>query len=69
MIRIPLATYYSHRTGIQVDLDDEQRLVNMTMESEREDSELGIDRYLSPREARDLAAMLVHYANEAEQPR
>jgi hypothetical protein len=67
-IRIPLSSYYSNRTGITVELDDEQRLVEMGIESET-DTEPPLDRYLSPAEARALAAMLVHYAENAERPR
>jgi hypothetical protein len=68
MIRVPLATYYSYRCGITVELDDESRYVSMRIEGEG-DTEQPIDRYMTPVEARELAAMLRHYANEAERPR
>lgn len=64
-IRIPLQTYYSHRCGIVVELDDESRYVFVRIEGEV-DTEQPIDRYMTPTEARELAAMLRHYANEAE---
>lgn len=67
-IRIPLATYYSHSCGLVVELDDESRYVSVRIEPEG-DTEEPIDRYMTPTEARELAAMLNHYANEAERPR
>jgi hypothetical protein len=67
-IRIPLATYYSHRCGLVVELDDEARYVSLRIEGEG-DTEQPIDRYLTPNEARELAAMLRHYATEAERAR
>ena len=68
MIRIPLVAYHNNQTLIVVELDEEQRLVNVMIGGETTEED-GIDRYLSPGEARELAAMLNHFASEAERPR
>lgn len=69
MIRLPIDHYgYGKGRGFCVELESEYRTVSFTLDGEQKDED---DRSveLTSAEARELAAMLVHYANEAERPR
>lgn len=72
MIRIAPEAHRSHRgdnAEISVELDDDGgHTVRLVVEAEPSETfdDRDVDRYLTPPEARALAAMLWHFADQAE---
>lgn len=56
------------RTEISVERADDELLVRLTLDSEAGETfdDRDVDRFLSPAEARELAAALYHHAEELD---